>query len=147
MVGWRIYYTCLAAQPYDLEPRWLISIIFMAHSRQFHTIVSRILQQANCSKSLINGQSLFIKHSLCVYFSTQDTQNVVERHSYRTRPSLSVFRNILLEKTVKPLKVKFFWHRDLKFKTVILCYLYLSQYVQLIFPKVVRCNDCSTATT
>ena len=56
-----IRYT-LGAQPYDFEPHWLTSNIFVAHSHvwQFYSLVARILLQRDCSKSLINGLSLFI---------------------------------------------------------------------------------------
>ena len=54
----------LSAQPYDFEPHWLILNIFVAHFHfwQFHALVSRILLRSNCSKYLINGQSLYTRY-------------------------------------------------------------------------------------
>ena len=52
--------------------------------------------------------------------------------SYQTPHSLTVFRKILSEKTLKSLTVKFVGTGISSFKTVFSCYLYLIQYVLLI---------------
>ena len=56
----------------------------------------------------------------------------MERHSYRTLPSLSVSHNILFEKTMKPLTVRFVGTWISNFEIEFSCYLYLTQYVHLI---------------
>ena len=87
-------------------------LIFVAHIFLFdnftQAFVLRVFKQHNYLKYfLINWKSLFITHTQRVYFSAQNTRVIVERHSYRTQPSLSVSRNILSEETLKPLAIKF----------------------------------------
>ena len=96
-------------QPYDFEPHRLCLIsLWPLFIWQIHALVLWILQQPSCSKCKINGLSLFVKHSWGAYFSTQITRDIVERYSYRTPPSLSVSRNILLQQALKPLAVSLF---------------------------------------
>ena len=82
---------------------WLMSNIFVArfHFCQFQAIMSQILQQ------LLFKVTIY-KTWYGLHFSTQSrpTRDFVERHSYLWTPfSLSMSRNILLEKTMKPLTV------------------------------------------
>ena len=140
----------LVPKPYDFEPQIFLWLVFI-----FGTLVSQILQQHNCSKSLISGQSLFIKHSQGVYFSTQNTKDIVRKRSYRTPPSLSVSRNFLLQKTIKPPAARSVGTGISSFRTVIFCYLYLTQFVHwthifcifIFFSKIFPCSrllDCSS---
>ena len=93
---------------------------------------TRVTNFAAAAKHRINEQSLFIKHSQGVYFSTQNTRDLVERHSYRTPPPFQVYRNILLQKHYETIDSKFVGTEISNFKTVFYCYLYLTQYVHLI---------------
>ena len=85
----------LSAQPYDFERHWLIPNFFVAHFHfwQFHALVSRILLRSNCSKSLI--------------MNSHYTQGIVERHSYRTPPSLSLSHNRFFGTEISNIKTAF----------------------------------------
>ena len=102
----------LSAQPYDFEPHWLIPNFFVAHFHfwQFHALVSRILLRSSCSKSLINGQSLYTRYC---------GKALLPNSTFTLLVSQQVF-----------------WHRDQNFITAFSCYLYLTQSVHLthIFP-------------
>ena len=78
----------------------------------------------------------------------------MKKRSYQTPPSLSVSRNTLLEKSMKPLAVKSVGTGISNFRTVISCYRYLTQFVHwthifcifIFFSKVFPCSrllDCS----
>ena len=81
-------------------------------------------------------------HSLGIHFSTQDTWDIVEWHSYRAPPSLFVSRNILLQKTMKPLPSKFVGTCISTFKTIFSCsmFTWFTSFLHIFFSKFFPCR-------